>query len=46
MHADMDMALDRIVPEDQAWLHIDEGPDDSLVISWIVIITIFFLTLS
>lgn len=26
----MDMALDKIVPEDQAWLHTDEGPDDSV----------------
>ncbi len=26
---DMDMALDKIVPEEQAWLHTDEGPDDS-----------------
>jgi len=27
---DMDMALDKIVPEDLAWLHTDEGPDDSV----------------
>lgn len=27
---DMDMALDRIVPEDFPWLHTDEGPDDSV----------------
>ncbi|OCH95806.1 hypothetical protein OBBRIDRAFT_767113 [Obba rivulosa] len=26
---DMDMALDRIVPESLPWLHNDEGPDDS-----------------
>lgn len=26
---DMDMALDNIVPEDLAWLHTAEGPDDS-----------------
>jgi thiamine phosphate synthase YjbQ (UPF0047 family) len=24
---DMDMALDKIVPEDLAWLHTDEGPE-------------------
>lgn len=24
---DMDMALDRIVPEDFPWLHTDEGPE-------------------
>lgn len=27
---DMDMALDKIVPEDLNWLHTDEGPDDSV----------------
>ncbi|KAJ3750263.1 hypothetical protein DFH05DRAFT_1466641 [Lentinula detonsa] len=27
---DMDMALDRIVPESLDWLHTDEGPDDSV----------------
>lgn len=27
---DMDMALDRIVPENLPWLHTDEGPDDSV----------------
>jgi len=27
---DMDMALDKIVPEDLDWLHTDEGPDDSV----------------
>lgn len=27
---DMDMALDKIVPEDFNWLHTDEGPDDSV----------------
>jgi len=27
---DMDMALDKIVPEDLKWLHTDEGPDDSV----------------
>jgi len=27
---DMDMALDRIVPESLPWLHTDEGPDDSV----------------
>jgi len=27
---DMDMALDKIVPEDLGWLHTDEGPDDSV----------------
>lgn len=26
---DMDMALDKIVPEDLEWKHTDEGPDDS-----------------
>ncbi|PFH54564.1 hypothetical protein AMATHDRAFT_185203 [Amanita thiersii Skay4041] len=26
---DMDMALDKVVPEDLDWQHIDEGPDDS-----------------
>ncbi|KIM33010.1 hypothetical protein M408DRAFT_326682 [Serendipita vermifera MAFF 305830] len=30
VRTDMDMALDKIVPEDQAWLHTDEGPDDSV----------------
>lgn len=25
--ADMDMALDKIVPEDLNWLHTDEGPE-------------------
>ena len=24
---DMDMALDKIVPEDLDWLHTDEGPE-------------------
>ncbi|OJT03011.1 hypothetical protein TRAPUB_6354 [Trametes pubescens] len=24
---DMDMALDKIVPEDLNWLHTDEGPE-------------------
>jgi len=23
----MDMALDKIVPEDLSWLHTDEGPE-------------------
>ncbi|PCH33768.1 hypothetical protein WOLCODRAFT_22231 [Wolfiporia cocos MD-104 SS10] len=27
---DMDMALDKIVPEDWEWVHTDEGPDDSV----------------
>ncbi|KAJ1032568.1 hypothetical protein NDA16_000591 [Ustilago loliicola] len=27
---DMDMALDRIVPESLPWKHTDEGPDDSV----------------
>ncbi|KZT05967.1 uncharacterized protein LAESUDRAFT_726537 [Laetiporus sulphureus 93-53] len=27
---DMDMALDRIVPENLNWIHTDEGPDDSV----------------
>ncbi|KAJ7225442.1 hypothetical protein GGX14DRAFT_420499 [Mycena pura] len=27
--ADMDMALDHIVPEELGWLHTDEGPDVS-----------------
>jgi secondary thiamine-phosphate synthase enzyme len=27
---DMDMALDKIVPESLNWLHTDEGPDDSV----------------
>jgi len=27
---DMNMALDRIVPESLPWLHTDEGPDDSV----------------
>ncbi|ORX39899.1 hypothetical protein BD324DRAFT_615431 [Kockovaella imperatae] len=27
---DMDMALDRIVPESFPWEHTDEGPDDSV----------------
>ncbi|KAJ7786405.1 hypothetical protein B0H16DRAFT_29820 [Mycena metata] len=27
---DMDMALDRLVPESLPWLHTDEGPDDSV----------------
>jgi secondary thiamine-phosphate synthase enzyme len=27
---DMDMALDKIVPENLNWLHTDEGPDDSV----------------
>jgi len=27
---DMNMALDKIVPEDLNWLHTDEGPDDSV----------------
>jgi secondary thiamine-phosphate synthase enzyme len=29
MEKDMDMALDRIVPESLPWRHTDEGPDDS-----------------
>ncbi|OAX44711.1 hypothetical protein K503DRAFT_388 [Rhizopogon vinicolor AM-OR11-026] len=28
---DMDMALDKIVPENLEWMHTDEGPDDSYV---------------
>ncbi|KAH7883658.1 hypothetical protein F5I97DRAFT_1563208 [Phlebopus sp. FC_14] len=28
--SDMDMALDKIVPETLQWLHTDEGPDDSV----------------
>jgi len=31
---DMDMALDKIVPEYLNWLHTDEGPDDSYVLRW------------
>jgi len=27
---DMNMALDRIVPESFPWAHVDEGPDDSV----------------
>ncbi|KZT72764.1 hypothetical protein DAEQUDRAFT_808750 [Daedalea quercina L-15889] len=27
---DMDMALDKIVPEHLNWVHTDEGPDDSV----------------
>ncbi|PAV22366.1 hypothetical protein PNOK_0232300 [Pyrrhoderma noxium] len=27
---DMDMALDKIVPESLNWQHVDEGPDDSV----------------
>ncbi|KIK71101.1 hypothetical protein GYMLUDRAFT_315007 [Collybiopsis luxurians FD-317 M1] len=27
---DMDMALDHIVPESLDWIHVDEGPDDSV----------------
>ncbi|KAI0932009.1 hypothetical protein AcV7_000762 [Taiwanofungus camphoratus] len=27
---DMDMALDKIVPENLNWIHTDEGPDDSV----------------
>jgi len=27
---DMNMALDKMVPEDLNWLHTDEGPDDSV----------------
>ncbi|KAF9511694.1 hypothetical protein BS47DRAFT_1146686 [Hydnum rufescens UP504] len=26
---DMDMAMDRVVPESLNWKHVDEGPDDS-----------------
>jgi len=27
---DMSMALDQMIPENWAWRHIDEGPDDSV----------------
>jgi len=27
---DMNMALDHVVPEKLAWIHTDEGPDDSV----------------
>ncbi|CAL1695486.1 unnamed protein product [Somion occarium] len=30
VRTDMDMALDKIVPENLNWLHTDEGPDDSV----------------
>ncbi|BEI90400.1 uncharacterized protein CcaverHIS019_0304700 [Cutaneotrichosporon cavernicola] len=30
VRTDMDMALDRIVPESFPWEHTDEGPDDSV----------------
>ncbi|KAL4402467.1 hypothetical protein ACI68E_000232 [Malassezia pachydermatis] len=30
VRTDMDMALDRIVPESLPWQHTDEGPDDSV----------------
>lgn len=30
VRTDMDMALDRIVPESLPWRHTDEGPDDSV----------------
>ena len=28
---DMDMALDKIVPEELNWLHTDEGPEWALI---------------
>ncbi|KIS71116.1 uncharacterized protein UMAG_11851 [Mycosarcoma maydis] len=30
VRTDMDMALDRVVPESLPWKHTDEGPDDSV----------------
>ncbi|KAM0788128.1 hypothetical protein ACM66B_001293 [Microbotryomycetes sp. NB124-2] len=29
VRTDMDMAMDKIVPESLPWQHVDEGPDDS-----------------
>ncbi|PWZ01112.1 hypothetical protein BCV70DRAFT_159540 [Testicularia cyperi] len=30
VRSDMDMALDKVVPESLPWKHTDEGPDDSV----------------
>lgn len=30
VRVDMDMALDKVVPESLPWRHTDEGPDDSV----------------
>ncbi|CBQ70433.1 conserved hypothetical protein [Sporisorium reilianum SRZ2] len=30
VRTDMDMALDKVVPESLPWKHTDEGPDDSV----------------
>ncbi|KAH8102435.1 hypothetical protein BXZ70DRAFT_928564 [Cristinia sonorae] len=30
VRTDMNMALDKVVPESLNWLHTDEGPDDSV----------------
>lgn len=35
----MDMALDKVVPEDLEWLHTDEGPEYVCLCSTLLLVT-------